>query len=321
MNGAAWKRVEFEGASHQVSPPPEGPWVLQVFPEHIFAGTALAQSPKLRAIGNSLTVDLTFWMDGTKDLPTKLKARRREGFSTFDVEPIMNLDPYGNQMNYEWVMFRASIHDLVPGETFTITLEGSLGGNPNNSVAINKVVLDGVEEIPTDTTEFIDFEGGLFGWSAGNMDGGRWVLKCWADLDPSLNVPQPSDGKNFLFVDRFDIHSGVISLESPAFTVSPGQRKKVVVTFWLRGSVVYPAVLRLRKKTVNGIYDDLPFLNLAQYGDIDNPDWIQLNREYEIPVDETEEAFQLVIEADLGSDAGNMAALDDLKIITEYITP
>lgn len=41
--------------------------------------------------------------------------------------------------------------------------EGSLGGNPNNSVAINKVVLDGVEEIPTDTTEFIDFEGGLFG--------------------------------------------------------------------------------------------------------------------------------------------------------------
>ncbi|ROT64662.1 putative mucin-2-like [Penaeus vannamei] len=321
MNGAAWKRVEFEGASHQVSPPPEGPWVLQVFPEHIFAGTALAQSPKLRAIGSSLTVDLTFWMDGTKDLPTKLKARRREGFSTFDVEPIMNLDPYGNQMNYEWVMFRASIHDLVPGETFTITLEGSLGGNPNNSVAINKVVLDGVEEIPTDTTEFIDFEGGLFGWSAGNMDGGRWVLKCWADLDPSLNVPQPSDGKNFLFVDRFDIHSGVISLESPAFTVSPGQRKKVVVTFWLRGSVVYPAVLRLRKKTVNGIYDDLPFLNLAQYGDIDNPDWIQLNREYEIPVDETEEAFQLVIEADLGSDAGNMAALDDLKIITEYITP
>lgn len=46
------------------------------------------------------------------------------------------------------------------------------------------------------------------GWSAGNMDGGRWVLKCWTDLDPSLNVPQPSDGKNFLFVDRFDIHSG-----------------------------------------------------------------------------------------------------------------
>lgn len=38
----------------------------------------------------------------------------------------MNLDPYGNQMNYEWVMFRASIHDLVPGETFTITLGRSL---------------------------------------------------------------------------------------------------------------------------------------------------------------------------------------------------
>ncbi|XP_063597788.1 uncharacterized protein LOC134774329 isoform X2 [Penaeus indicus] len=321
MNGAAWKRVEFEGTGHPVSPPPEGPWVLQVFPEHIFAGTALAQSPKLRAIGSSLTVDLAFWVDGTKDLPTKLKARRRSDFSTFDAEPIMNLDPYGNQMNYNWVVFRASLHDLVPGETFTITLEGSLGGNPNNSVAINKVLLDGVEEIPTDTTDFIDFEDGLFGWSAGNMDGGRWVLKRWSDLDPSLNVPQPSDGENFLFVDRFDIHSGIISLESPAFAVSPGQRKKVVVKFWLRGSVVYPAALRLRKKTVDGVYDDLPFLNLAQYGDIDNPDWIQLNKEYEIPVDETEEAFQLVIEADLGSDAGNMVALDDLKIITEYVTP
>lgn len=41
--------------------------------------------------------------------------------------------------------------------------EGSLGGNPNNSVAINKVLLYGVEEIPTDTTDFIDFEDGLFG--------------------------------------------------------------------------------------------------------------------------------------------------------------
>ncbi|XP_042859084.1 uncharacterized protein LOC122245198 [Penaeus japonicus] len=321
MNGAAWKRVQFERNVHPVSPPPVGPWVLQVFPEHIFAGTALAQSPKLRAIGSSLTIDLTFWMDGTADLPAQLKARRRAGFSTFDVEPIMNLDPYGDQINYYWVVFRASLHDLVPGETFTITLEGSLGGNSNNSVAVNKVLLNGVEEIPTDTTDFIDFEDGLFGWSAGNMDGGRWVLKCWSDLDPSLNVPQPSDGKNFLFVDRFDIHSGVISLESPAFRVSAGQRKKVVVKFWLRGSVVYPAALRIRKKTVNGDYDDLPFLNLAQYGDIDNPDWILLDREYEIPVDETEDAFQLVIEADLGSDVNNMVALDDLKIITSYITP
>lgn len=39
-------------------------------------------------------------------------------------------------------------------------------------------------------------------------------------------------------------NTGVISLESPAFAVSAGQRKKVVVKFWLRGSVVYPAALR-----------------------------------------------------------------------------
>lgn len=48
----------------------------------------------------------------------------------------------------------------------------------------------------------------LTGWSTGNMDGGRWVLQSWSDLDPSLYVPKPSDGKNFLFVNRFDIHSG-----------------------------------------------------------------------------------------------------------------
>ncbi|XP_047501534.1 uncharacterized protein LOC125047323 [Penaeus chinensis] len=318
MNGAAWRRVTFDNTNHIVTAPPGGAKVLQVFPSHIFAGTALAQSPLLEAVSETVRVKVTFWMDGTHDFPAQLKVRKRTDYSTFDINPVMNLDPFGDQENHKWVAYSAYLRYMTIGETFTLNLEGSLGGNPNNSVAVNKIELEGVKVIQTDLANLMDFENGLFGWSTGNMDGGRWVLQSWSDLDPSLYVPKPSDGDSFLFVERFDIHSGVISLESPAFPIQAGQRKKVHIKFWIRGSVVYPAALRLRKKSVNGAYDDLPFLNLAGYGDIDNPDWIFLDKQYYIPVDETEEAFQIVVEADLGSDLNNMVALDDLRIITEY---
>ncbi|XP_042879052.1 uncharacterized protein LOC122257679 isoform X2 [Penaeus japonicus] len=320
MNGGAWRRVTFDHENHFVTAPPEGPKVLQVFPSHIFAGTVLAQSPLLEAVDETVRVLITFWMDGTNDFPAQLKVRKRTDFSTFDVNPIMNLDPFGDQENHKWITYSTYLTRMVVGQTFTLNLEGSLGSNLNNSVAVNKIVVEGVKVIQTDLTNLMDFENGLFGWSTGNMDGGRWVLQPWSDLDHLLNVPKPSDGENFLFVERFDIHSGVISLESPAFPIQAGERKKVHIKFWIRGSVIYPAALRLRKKSVNGAYDDLPFLNLAGYGDIDNPDWIYLDKEYYIPIDETEEAFQIVIEADLGSDSANLVALDDLTIVTEYYT-
>ncbi|XP_070000631.1 mucin-5AC [Penaeus vannamei] len=320
MNGAAWRRVTFDNTDHVVTAPPEGAKVLQVFPTHVFSGTTLAQSPLLEAVSETVRVKITFWMDGTHDFPTQLKVRKRTDFSTFDINPVMNLDPFGDQENHKWIAYSATLRYMTIGQTFTLNLEGSIGSNPNNSVAVNKVELEGVKAVQNDFANLVDFENGLFGWSTGNMDGGRWVLQSWSDLDPSLYVPKPSDGKNFLFVNRFDIHSGVISLESPAFPIQAGQRKKVHIKFWIRGSVVYPAALRLRKKSVNGAYDDLPFLNLAGYGDVDNPDWIFLDKQYYIPVDETEDAFQIVVEADLGSDMNNLVALDDLRIITEYIS-
>lgn len=46
---------------------------------------------------------------------------------------------------------------------FYSTVEGSLGGNPNNSVAVNKIELEGVKAIQTDLANLMDFENGLFG--------------------------------------------------------------------------------------------------------------------------------------------------------------
>lgn len=265
-----------------------------------------------------MKVEVTFWMDGTHTFPSQLKVRRRQSFDSFDEIPILNLDPYGDQENHNWITFTSYLTGLNVGEVFSLIIEGSLGGSVNNSVAVDRVVLEGVKVIPSDPSEFFDFENGLLGWTQANMDGGQWVLQNWSSSEVSDMIPQPDDGDKFLVAERFDIHSGVIALESPGFAVSPGQKKKVHIKFWVRGSVVYPASLSLRKKSVDGIYDDLPFLSLRPYGDIDNPDWITLDKEYEIPIDSTDTAFQLVIEADLGSGAENMIAVDNIRVITEY---
>ncbi|KAK7078917.1 hypothetical protein SK128_013041 [Halocaridina rubra] len=319
MNGAAWERVEFDRSNHFVTIPPYGPWVLQVFSTDVFASTVIAQSPQLEATEESMNIQITFWMDGDPSLPSALKVRRRNSFSSYDATPILNLDPYGDQENHNWITFSAQLKDLAVGDIFSLILEGSLGGNFNNSVAVDRIVLEGVKAIESDPSAFFDFENDLMGWMQGNMDGGRWLLMNGTSSEPSLRIPQPADGDRFLFAERFDIHSGVIALESPGFAIFPGEKKKVHIKFWTRGSVVYPAALRLRKKSIGGRYDDLPFLNLEPYGDIDNPDWITLDREYYIPVDETDEAFQLVIEADLGGDLDNMIAVDNVRVITEYI--
>ncbi|MDK2412755.1 hypothetical protein QHH03_27025 [Aphanizomenon sp. 202] len=289
---------------------------MEIQPDEVLAGTVVAQSPLVEAVDTAMTVTITFWMDGADDFQAELKVRRKTDFSTFDVDPIMNLDPFGDQENRRWITYRASFDGLTPGQAFNVILEGSLGGHPNNSVAVDMVEIWGVREASLDHSSFFDFEKGLQGWSSGNLEGGRWLLQTWSDLDPSVGVPRPSDGQNFLFVERFDIHSGIITVESPVLTLSPGARHTLELKFWTRGSVVYPATLRIRKKTPEGRYEALPFLNLRNYGDTDNTHWISFSHQYLVPSDTEEVSYQLVIEADLGSDLNNLVALDDLKITT-----
>ncbi|XP_042855263.1 uncharacterized protein LOC122242110 isoform X2 [Penaeus japonicus] len=316
MNGATWTRKEFDSNGRPVTDPPHGPWVLQIRADEVLAGTVVAQSPLLEAVDTKMGLTISFWMDGAEDFQTELKVRRKTDFSTFDVNPIMNLDPFGDQENHRWITYRASLDGLTPGQSFSIILEGSLGGHPNNSVAVDMVSFEGVREAALDHSSFFDFETGLQGWSAGNLEGGRWLLQKWSELDPSLAVPRPLDGENFLFVERFDIHSGVITMESPLLTLSPGTMQELRLKFWTRGSVVYPATLRIRKKSPDGKYDDLPFLNLREYGDTDTGHWVTYFLTYPIPADIEEVSYQLVLEADLGSDLDNLVALDDLIMTT-----
>ncbi|ROT79279.1 hypothetical protein C7M84_002001 [Penaeus vannamei] len=334
MNGATWVHKEFDSNGRPVNDPPNGPWVLEIQPDEVLAGTVVAQSPLVEAVDTAMTVTITFWMDGADDFQAELKVRRKTDFSTFDVDPIMNLDPFGDQENRRWITYRASFDGLTPGQAFNVILEneallresfqGSLGGHPNNSVAVDMVEIWGVREASLDHSSFFDFEKGLQGWSSGNLEGGRWLLQTWSDLDPSpkrrktsttqANPPSSSNSPSLCL--SLPCSPGIITVESPVLTLSPGARHTLELKFWTRGSVVYPATLRIRKKTPEGRYEALPFLNLRNYGDTDNTHWISFSHQYLVPSDTEEVSYQLVIEADLGSDLNNLVALDDLKITT-----
>nr|XP_045596153.1 uncharacterized protein LOC123756828 [Procambarus clarkii] len=313
MNNAAFSRVRFQ--SSLVDAPPAGPWVLQVFQDNIQSGTVVATSPVLEAVDTEMKISLIFWMDGTVHYPAQLKIRRRFTFSSFEETPVMNLDPFGNQINQLWLTYNVTLTGLTLGQTFSLILEASQGGDPTNAVVINRLEVSGVRVIESDFT-IMNFENGLMGWSIGNMDGGLWQLVNWTTLNPSLKVPRPATGDMFLISSRNHIYSGVLSIESPLLPASGGTTKRLKFKFWVRGSVTYPAVLSIRKKTPDGRYDTLPFVNLRSYGNIDSQSWLNFQRDVIIPLEEGDFYYQLVIEVDLGGRNENLVGIDDLTITT-----
>ncbi|MPC43820.1 hypothetical protein E2C01_037474 [Portunus trituberculatus] len=75
--------------------------------------------------------------------------------------------------------------------------------------------------------------------------------------------------------------------------VSQGTSQLLEFQFYLRGTVTYPVVLRIRKKTPDGTYDALPFIDLRKYGNVDYQQWMRIEHEVEIPVNPEDTQYQV----------------------------
>ncbi|XP_018027675.1 uncharacterized protein LOC108682930 [Hyalella azteca] len=317
-NGAAWRRVS---ASNAAVAPTNNSRILFLFTNDVVSSTVMATSPRMLATTTGeVYIAINFFMKGSRDYPAFLKLRRATSYTTFDDEPALSLDGFGEQNNQKWINHGGVFRGIAPGDEFYIVLEGSVGmDNLVNQVAVSKIVITGAIPYPTPEQEFFDFSNGLPGWTVGNADGGKWVVENYLDIDGDYNMPPPSSGNNVLRVDRFDVHSGVVSIDSPMISLAPGTSKHLNIRFWMRGSQSYPSSLRVRRKTPDGVYDYLPFLDLSMFGDVNNQDWTELESDYRIPLDGIEEYFQLVIEADLGSGITNAVAIDFISIETRQV--
>ncbi|XP_042237165.1 uncharacterized protein LOC121876210 [Homarus americanus] len=312
MNSASFRRVQFENT--RVGAPPEGPWVLQVFQDNVQSGSVVGTGPLMEATDSQISVSVIFWMDGSVNFPAQLKIRRRFSFSDLGETPVLNLDGFGNQDNQMWLLYTGTASAIV-GQRFSLLVEASLGGDRNNSVAVNKLVVNGAKAIHSNVTT-MNFENGLLGWSLGQMQGGMWELKNQSHIDPALKVPKPPSGDMILVASRQHILSGIMTIESPILSAAAKTSKKLYLRFWVRGSSTYPVSLSIRKKSPDGVYDELPFVNLRRYGNVDSQNWLSLDKTIYVPLNDGEMFYQLVIEVDLGSRLENLVAVDDLSITT-----
>jgi len=317
-NGASWRRTNFSFTDPGIRPPTGGDHAIQVFSHDVYSGTVLAMSPLL-VVGETGVVSVTVDFFITVPLlnyPAYLKLRRRLSYTTYDDNVAINMDPYGDQINQQWMTLTETFEGLTPGEEFNVVLEGNLGvNNDGNQIYVSRVYMEGVSVIPFEEEAIFDFADGLVGWQAGSMDGGKFEVMPYADVPPGLGMPQPYS-ENVLVATRFDLHSGVITIESPPISIEPLKSKQLDMRLWIRGSQVYPVLFRIGLKSIGGVYDQLPFFNLAQYGDADHQDWLGLGAYVEIPADPRQPFFQLVFEVDLGGDNDNELAIDLFVIRT-----
>ncbi|KAF2358969.1 Concanavalin A-like lectin/glucanase domain [Trinorchestia longiramus] len=297
-NGAAWKRQDTTGQ-----------YALEVVGSPIISGVVMATSPRLLVWDEEteVIVGVTFRTTGSADYPSFFKVRRATSYTSYDETPFLSLDDYGSSDDAGYIYVEGTIRVTDPGEEFFIVLEGSLGVDQENTISVREVNVVGALLYPVPEAEFFDFSQGLVGWSQGNIDGGRWQVVDYEDLDSSVGVPQPSSSQ-ILVVDRYDIHSGVITIESPPLYIIAGSTKTISARISVQGSEDYPVSLRLRAKTLDGKYDQFPFSN--RLWETSSGFWQTVTAEYEA----TEDYFQLVIECDLGSGDDNFVAIDSITI-------
>jgi len=313
-NGAAWQRVI---SGYDVHPFEGQSFVLQVFPVDVYSGTVIAMSPRL-VVGPSQALEITveFYIKASKEHNAYLKLRRRLSFGEYDDKPAMNLDSYGDQYNSKWLRQTRVYSGLTEGEEFNLVLEGGLGAlNQENSVAVSRIIIKGAAAVQYNQDTFFDFNEGLVGWQSGSNDGGKWVSIPYIFVNPNLGLPPPSSGQ-ILMVDRYDIHSGITTIESPPIPIFPFSAKQMQIRFWIKGSQIYPVSFRISLKTMDGTYDANPFLDLTEYGNSDSQNWFHLEGYVGIPADPKNDHFQLVLEADLGGDTDNHIAIDNIEVVT-----
>jgi len=156
----------------------------------------------------------------------------------------------------------------------------------------------------------------------GLAEGGHFVLKHYSEVNPDFNMPPPPIGDNVLTLERYDIHSGIMSIESPQMLFEYGTIKTVDIKFWMRGSRVFPTSLRVRiKNNINGKYQEYPFADLTPYGNQPMNDWLDLSAEFPLDTSNNTGYYQLAIEADLGVDLTNMIAIDAIRVSTKQLAP
>jgi len=315
-NGARWQRTQrYNG----IFGPNAGDTMMVVKPEGIHSGVVQAMSPRFKVgPGGEYAVTVQFMMKGSLQYPCYLRLRQAYDFTNYAMLPVLSFDAYGDTPDTTWHNLTA-VYRGHANQPFNLVFEASLGiDNENTRIAVNRVVLQGVELAEFDHNDFFDFSNGLVGWTKGAVDGGTWAVRNHSEIENNLLIPKPTTGDNILIVERYNIHSGVMSIESPLFRIEPLQRKYVSIRFWMRGTQAYPSSLRVRAKVNTDTFSRLPFINLTPYGNVAHAQWTELEQTYEVPdfgLNYTA-SFQLVLEAELGGRMDNGIAIDAIGLHT-----
>jgi len=186
-------------------------------------------------------------------------------------------------------------------------------------VAVSEIIVHGVELVPYEEQTFFDFSNGLKGWMPGLVEGGHFVLKHYSEMTETFNMPPPTNGDHVLTLERYDVHSGIMSIESPQMLFHFGTVKTAHITFWMRGSRIFPTSLRVKlKNNENGKYQEYPFMDFSPWGNQLMVDWLGLETEFVLEGVNKTGYYQLAIEADLGADMNNMIAIDSITVSTQW---
>ncbi|XP_065567994.1 uncharacterized protein LOC136031929 [Artemia franciscana] len=303
-NGASWVR---RSGSEGVPAGRNGHLLLKR--NSFYTGYLTAESPLLRSLSGSVTVEVDFWMNGTRDDPAQLQIFFKSVDYVYTATPILNLNGFGNRPNSGWSKVAVNALVTQPDGLFQVVVQGALGQALSNSMAVTSVNVTSVEQVPW--SGIWDIPSGNFnGWTTGVSQGAIWRLANETDAQ-NYQIPETSNGEQFLMVERFAARSGFVTMQSP-MTASGATSSRLGINFWLRGTNTSPADLTVRIRSEEGELMDLPVLDLRPYSTSDTLSWVYVDAS--LPNDLGN--FQIVMEAFVGAGEFNGIAVKDVSITT-----